>query len=222
MEIPHKSIRKTRRWIAAVLWIIAAFLLLFALPLVPLGNNAELGLIVFLVFATGTAGVVFFALASPQRGLSRAIPTRGTSQAAIPAWAIAKATRIREAAEQGCAEEQSALGHMYREGQGVPQDYAQAVFWYRKAAEQGDGPAQVSLGLLHYEGRGVTQDYAQAYFWFYLAWRRLGASLPPPGSVAEQLAELRDETATRLSPADLSCVLERAQKWFEAHEAKPQ
>ena len=29
------------------------------------------------------------------------------------------------------------LGDCYYKGQGVPQDYAQAVSWYRKAAEQG-------------------------------------------------------------------------------------
>ena len=29
------------------------------------------------------------------------------------------------------------LGEMYSNGSGVPQDYAQAVAWYRKAADQG-------------------------------------------------------------------------------------
>jgi TPR repeat protein len=36
---------------------------------------------------------------------------------------------------------------MCDEGQGVPQDYAVAVSWYRKAAEQGDADAQVNLGV---------------------------------------------------------------------------
>ena len=31
---------------------------------------------------------------------------------------------------------------MYDNGQGVPQDYKQAVKWYTKAAEQGDADAQ--------------------------------------------------------------------------------
>jgi len=30
---------------------------------------------------------------------------------------------------------------MHKKGQGVPQDYAEAVKWYRKAADQGDAPA---------------------------------------------------------------------------------
>jgi TPR repeat protein len=35
---------------------------------------------------------------------------------------------------------------MYDNGQGVPQDYATAVRWYRKAAEQGYAKAQFNLG----------------------------------------------------------------------------
>jgi len=31
---------------------------------------------------------------------------------------------------------------MYDKGQGVPQDYAEALKWYRKAAEQGFAEAQ--------------------------------------------------------------------------------
>ena len=41
-------------------------------------------------------------------------------------------------AEQGHAPSQAGLGFMYREGQGVPQDDAEAARWYRLAAEQGD------------------------------------------------------------------------------------
>jgi uncharacterized protein len=37
---------------------------------------------------------------------------------------------------------------MYETGQGVAQDYAEAVKWHRKAAEQGDPRAQHNLGGL--------------------------------------------------------------------------
>ena len=46
-------------------------------------------------------------------------------------------------------------------GQGVPQDYAEAVTWYRKAAEQGDADAQYNLGVMYAKGQGVPQDYAR-------------------------------------------------------------
>ena len=51
-------------------------------------------------------------------------------------------------------------------GQGVPQDYAEAVQWYRKAAEQGVAKAQFNLGLMYDNGLGVTQDYARAGKWY--------------------------------------------------------
>ncbi|MDO9312787.1 MAG: tetratricopeptide repeat protein [Nitrosomonas sp.] len=44
----------------------------------------------------------------------------------------------------------------------VPQDYKQAVDWYRKAAAQGDAGAQYNLGVMYFEGKGVPQDYKQA------------------------------------------------------------
>jgi TPR repeat protein len=40
-------------------------------------------------------------------------------------------------AEQGDVRAQTNLGLMFYTGQGVPQDLAVAVTWYRKAAEQG-------------------------------------------------------------------------------------
>jgi TPR repeat protein len=54
----------------------------------------------------------------------------------------------------------------YAEGQGVPQDYAAAMRWYRKAAEQGVANAQNNLGLMYAEGKGVAQDSAAALSWF--------------------------------------------------------
>ena len=39
---------------------------------------------------------------------------------------------------QGAASAQYNLGFMYLNGQGVPQNYAEAAKWYRKAAVQGD------------------------------------------------------------------------------------
>ena len=63
-------------------------------------------------------------------------------------------------AEAGDAELQFSLGVMYEHGEGVRQDYAEAVRWYRKAAEQGYAEAQNNLGLMYDQGQGVRQDYA--------------------------------------------------------------
>jgi len=125
--------------------------------------------------------------------------------------------RDRKAAEQGDSDAQLSLGVLYDNGQGVPQDYTQAGAWYRKAAEQGDAAAQYALGDLYRGGQGVPQDYAEAYFWFDIA-----AAGQPDASRTKLVAKYRDETASHLTPADLSREQERARKWFEAHPAKPQ
>ena len=46
-------------------------------------------------------------------------------------------------AEQGNAAAQGNLGRMYANGEGVPEDDAEAVRWYRLAAEQGYAAAQL-------------------------------------------------------------------------------
>jgi TPR repeat protein len=118
----------------------------------------------------------------------------------------------RKAAEQGDAAAQHNLGRLYYDGHGVLQDYTQAALWWRKAAERGDAATQFSLGGLYYSGQGVPQDYAEAYFWYDLA-----AAGEQDVSASKQVAKYRDETASHLTPADLSREQERARKWIESH-----
>ena len=72
---------------------------------------------------------------------------------------------LRVRAEQGDAEAQVELGHMYANGDGVPEDDAEAVRWFRLAAEQGHVEAQVVLGILYAAGNGVPKDDAEALRW---------------------------------------------------------
>ena len=76
---------------------------------------------------------------------------------------------LRQRAEQGDVNAQYNLGDMYENRRGVPQDYREAVRWYRAAADQGHSEAQNYLGFMYQEGRGVAQDHVQAYLWFDLA-----------------------------------------------------
>ena len=73
---------------------------------------------------------------------------------------------IRPLAEQGDANAQTTLGTSYANGQGVQQDYTEALKWYRKAADHGDAAAQNNLGVMYFRGHGVTQDYVEALKWF--------------------------------------------------------
>jgi TPR repeat protein len=56
-------------------------------------------------------------------------------------------------------------GESYLKGEGVPQDFAEAVAWYRKAADQGHAEAQISLWRCYQHGYGVPKDYAEAVKW---------------------------------------------------------
>ncbi|HEY5330085.1 MAG TPA: SEL1-like repeat protein [Acidobacteriaceae bacterium] len=88
---------------------------------------------------------------------------------------------------------------------------------YRKHAEQNDAKAQYNLGLLYRDGQGMPQDWAEAYFWLDLA-----AAGKLRAMLAKDAAKQRDKASSHLTPADLSREQERARKWFEAHQAKPQ
>ena len=95
------------------------------------------------------------------------------------------------------------LGFMYNNGQGVPQDYAETVKWYRLAAEQGHASAQNNLGLMYDNGEGVPQDYVQAHMWYNLA----GAQ------GLEQAAKNRDNVAKRMTPAQIAEAQKLAREW---------
>jgi TPR repeat protein len=99
---------------------------------------------------------------------------------------------------------------MYKHGQGVPQDSAQAVTWYRRAAEQGLALAQLDLGLMYETGQGVSQDNIQAHKWLNQAAARASAS-------EHQLRELavagRDRVAARMTAAQIAEAQRLAREW---------
>jgi hypothetical protein len=76
---------------------------------------------------------------------------------------------LRVRAEAGDADAQYDLGVMYANGEGVPQDDAEALRLYRLAAGQGNANAQDNLGNMYDYGRGVPEDAAEAVRWFRLA-----------------------------------------------------
>ena len=58
------------------------------------------------------------------------------------------------------------LGVMYDNGDGVPENDAEAVKWYRKAADQGHASAQYNLGVMYSNGEGVPENDAEAVKWY--------------------------------------------------------
>jgi TPR repeat protein len=72
----------------------------------------------------------------------------------------------RKAADGGLAKSQAALGSLYFEGKGVPQDFFQAAQW---SAQQGEPVAQNALGYAYFKGLGLNRDVHQAAEWFQRA-----------------------------------------------------
>ena len=72
-------------------------------------------------------------------------------------------------AEQGNASAQYNLGVMYSFGRGVPENYAEAVRWWRLAAERGIARAQYELGAMYEIGLGVPENDVEAVKWYRLA-----------------------------------------------------
>lgn len=85
------------------------------------------------------------------------------------------------AAKEGDPQAQSYLGVCYQTGQGVAQDYAEAVKWFRRAAEQDDTVAQCYLGFCFLSGQGVPQEDGEAAKWFREA-SAIRTRNPSPGN----------------------------------------
>ncbi len=109
----------------------------------------------------------------------------------------------RIAADQGSETAQLLLGYMYTNGKGVPQDYKEALKWYRLAADQGKASAQFNLALMYANGQGVPQEFIEAHKWFNLA-----------GSAgSEKGAKQRDAVANKMTAQQISQAQALAREW---------
>lgn len=58
---------------------------------------------------------------------------------------------FKKFAEEGEVAAQSCLGLFYSYGEGVEQDWDEAIKWFEKAAKQGDAEAQYQLGEFYFD-----------------------------------------------------------------------
>ena len=144
-------------------------------------RNLTATLCLTLAVLLGSAGMS--ASADFQKGLTAA--QSGDFATALREW--------KPLAEQGNADAQRSLGEMYRQGNGVRQNYKTAAWWFRLAAEQGDAPAQVKLGEAYSSGNGVPLDNMYAYMWWNIA----------ASSWDRDAIRLRDRVAGKLSKVQL-------------------
>jgi len=79
---------------------------------------------------------------------------------------VQRLNALRARAALGNPKAQFGLASAYYLGKGVPQDYAEALRWYKTAADQGEPDAEDGLGYMYVAGRGAKQDYAEALRWY--------------------------------------------------------
>ena len=110
---------------------------------------------------------------------------------------------LQPLAEQGNDAAQYILGLIYQNGQGVLQDYKEAVYWFRLSAAQEHRNAQYQLGKMYQDGQGVDQDYALAHMWF-----KLCGSNGDEGCLKNQ-----DIVTMKMTPTQIEKAQEFARKW---------
>ena len=86
------------------------------------------------------------------------------------------------------------LAKIYLNGEGVTQDYKEAVKWYLLAAEQGSASAQYNLGVMYDNGEGVIQDYVRAHMWFNLV----------TSKGEEKARKNREEVTKKMTPSQIA------------------
>lgn len=96
--------------------------------------------------------------------------------AAVSGPAIAQNENLDESidgllyyADWGRATAQVDLAYRYYYGEGIDQDYAEAMRWFREAASRDFVEAEFALGFVYSEGKAVPQDYAEAAKWYQRA-----------------------------------------------------
>lgn len=96
--------------------------------------------------------------------------TRFIYQAARAADARSDSARAmelyRKASAAGSAAAMNGVGELYRDSEGVAQDYSEARKWLEKGAVLGNSDAMNNLGALYGKGQGVAQDFGEARKWY--------------------------------------------------------
>ena len=95
----------------------------------------------------------------------------------------------------------------YDTGEGIKQDYHEALQLFIRAADHGSVRAQARVASWFWAGRGAPQDYSKAYYWALLA--QAGGD-ESGGAIVQQ-------TAPYLSPAQIAAEHKEAENWLHSH-----
>jgi len=121
------------------------------------------------VLVLGACGIVAVLYLGDLWPVLRSKPVASIALTALSTDPAGRLAYLQRLAEAGNPEAQLQLAIVYAKGDGVPQDYATAVKWFRAAADQGLPRAQYDMGVVYERGRGVTADAEQAVSWYLKA-----------------------------------------------------
>lgn len=80
-----------------------------------------------------------------------------------------QAAQTQNCSKETFGEAANWMGFSYDLARGVPQDYVQALSWYRKGADAGNATAMDNIGYMYELGHAVPQDYHEAMAWYHKA-----------------------------------------------------
>lgn len=138
------------------------------------------------------------------------------------------------------------VADLYRSGQGVEKNLAEAARWYRVAAERSHPVAQYNLAVLYTAGEGVAADMAEARHWYRMAAEQgyapaqynlavvHAAGKGGPANFVQawmwfelaaaqghkEAATNRDLIAAEMTPAQVAAAKELVRKWREQRMEK--
>jgi TPR repeat protein len=112
---------------------------------------------------------------------------------------------LSRAAKQGQPDAQVTLGQMYEGGEGIPENYHLAAYWYRKAADHvpdlgGAGAGLSSLVQLYRDGHATQEDYVFVYVAFAMAGDADGLREVTKKMNSNQLVEAHRRTTVWMHP----------------------
>ena len=90
---------------------------------------------------------------------------------------------------------------MYEDGQGVTQNYTEAIKWYTLAAEKNEPMAQSNLGHLYANEHTGKLDYVQAHKWFNVSG-----------------AKEKEKIEKLMSPNQITEAQKLAREWINKHK----
>ncbi|MGI9525332.1 MAG: tetratricopeptide repeat protein [Hyphomicrobiaceae bacterium] len=93
-------------------------------------------------------------------------PTKTVGSMATTAHGTGVSQTVLDAATNGNATAEFAVGMRYAQGLHGTENFASAAHWYRRSARKGYALAQYQLATLYERGVGVSKDIAQSKLWY--------------------------------------------------------